>query len=142
MPPPGPEPLPIPKGCARSACTTPGMSAPLMSLLLSGGRMRKAMARMATVASAPTSPKVQPDHHKEAQAGTGVVDDLDRQDGATREQRDQPVMAAEGPPTGPHPGKSEHHYQAHQQQEVGLPRQFQRPFSQRRHRRAGTRQGR
>src|SRR3979490_2419928 len=100
------------------------MSAPLMSALLRGGRMRKAIARIATVASMPTSPKVQPGSaacgtrpfpQPPLGAGNEVVDDLDRQDGARGEERDEPVAPAEGPPAGPQPGDGEQQHQADQE---------------------------
>ena len=52
--------LPIPNGWIASGFIVPGIRAALMSLLLKGGSSRKAMTRMAAVASMPTSPKVQP----------------------------------------------------------------------------------
>src|ERR1700730_10610943 len=72
----------------------------------------------------------QPDDREEDEAGAGVVDDLHRQDGAGREERDEAVAPPKDPPTGPEPGDREHQQQADQEQQVGLVGESLKPLLQ------------
>ena len=74
----------------------------------------------------------QPDQGEDDQAGTGVVDDLHREDGAGRQQRHQPVSPVEGPPADPQAGADEHHLQADHHQQVGLTGKVKQPLADRR----------